>query len=207
MALDYNSLITDIQIITADYSLQLVDALPNIVSRAELTVTKDLDTLAAVQSYLSDPLGEGSYIINKPDSYIGVLQFSAIEADNTYIVLDKRTLGYVRYYYPNTSVTGTPKFYADLDNQAWLIAPSLDTAYTFEVQYIMNLSGLTTGNQTTWLVLNQYELLLKACLREASVFQKDDEMYKIHDADYKALLPNAKKQCLQYRIDLSTMRV
>ena len=44
-----------------------------------------------------------------------------------------RKYEYLREYWPSPTATGTPVFYADYDYTNWLIAPTPDVAYAFEV--------------------------------------------------------------------------
>src|SRR5674476_224490 len=50
-----------------------------------------------------------------------------------------RSLEYVRNYWPNDSLTGTPRFYADYNISNFLLAPTPASALNFELVYYARL--------------------------------------------------------------------
>ena len=75
-------------------------------------------------------------------------------------------------YWPNRSSTGIPKYYANYDEDSLLLAPTPNAAYTMDLEYNAQPTGLSSSNTTTWVSNNAPMLLLYACLVEAFKFLK-----------------------------------
>ena len=82
----------------------------------------------------------------------------------------------MRDYTPNASTTGRPKYYAQYDNDTFIIAPTPDENYTFELHYFYRPASLTAGasDGTTYLSTNAPNTLLSGCLLQAALFMKVD---------------------------------
>jgi hypothetical protein len=86
-----------------------------------------------------------------------------------------RAYEYLRSYWPNEAPRRRPLFYADYDYTHWLIAPTPDQAYPFEVLYYELPQLLDDTVQTNWLTEYAPQLLLYGTLLEATPFLKNDE--------------------------------
>ena len=84
----------------------------------------------------------------------------------------------MRSYKPATSgsVTGLPKYYAEFSSDSFILAPTPDANYTFELHYFYRPSSLTSAGDsgTTWLSNNATNSLLYGSLVEAATFLKLD---------------------------------
>ena len=118
----------------------------------------------------------------------------------------------MRSYKPTTtgSVTGRPKYYAEFDSDSFIIAPTPDSNYTFELHYFYRPASLTAAGDSgsTWLSTNAPIALLYACLTEASIFLKMDPaetgLYNQRFEDALARLKNTAEGAgtqSQYRYD------
>lgn len=84
-----------------------------------------------------------------------------------------RSLEYIRAWWPNTSVAGVPKYYADYNINHFYVAGTPASAYTFELVYYARLDPLTPSHQENWMTLNAPQALLYACLLEAALWRKN----------------------------------
>lgn len=100
----------------------------------------------------------------------------------------ERDYDYVRSIYPDPSIQGTPRFFADADYSHWLVQPSPSSAIPFKIPYYGQLTYLDNTTQTNWLTINAPDLLLYACLLEAIPFLKVDERIPV----WQGLYTNAK---------------
>ena len=92
--------------------------------------------------------------------------------DNNRIVLQKKDSSFISEYWPNRTSTGIPKYYANYDEDSLLLAPTPNAAYTMDLEYNAQPTGLSSSNTTTWVSNNAPMLLLYACLVEAFKFLK-----------------------------------
>ena len=106
-------------------------------------------------------------------------------------------------YFPNRTSTGIPKYYANWDNDTIILAPAPNAAYTIELAYNAQPTGLSSSNTTTWVSTNVPQMLLYACLVEAFKFLKGpDNMLQTYESYYQqALSPFAGEQMGRRRRD------
>ena len=123
--------------------------------------------------------------------------------DNNRIVLQKKDSSFISEYWPNRTSTGIPKYYANYDEDSLLLAPTPNAAYTMDLEYNAQPTGLSSSNTTTWVSNNAPELLLYACLVEAFKFLKGpDNMIQLYESYYKtALQPFVGEQMGRRRRD------
>lgn len=86
--------------------------------------------------------------------------------------LENETETFLREVYPDTSVMGTPKYYAQWDAGTVMLAPTPANSAQVEMTYTYQPPGLSAGTPTTWLSTNAEDLLLYAILAEASVYKQ-----------------------------------
>tara|TARA_B100001094_G_C18090567_1_gene750187 strand:+ start:452 stop:1141 length:690 start_codon:yes stop_codon:yes gene_type:complete len=122
--------------------------------------------------------------------------------DNDRITLEKKDSSFINEYWPNRTSTGIPKFYANWDNDTIILAPTPNAAYTVELAYNAQPTGLSSSTTTTWVSNNAAELLLYACLVEAFKFLKNPNMVQMYETYYKqALQPFVGEQMGRRRRD------
>ena len=79
-----------------------------------------------------------------------------------------------------------PKYYANYDEDSILLAPTPNAAYTIDLEYNAQPTGLSSSTTTTWLSNNAPTALLYACLVEAFKFLKGpDNMLVMYEQAYK----------------------
>ena len=105
--------------------------------------------------------------------------------DNERVTLQKKDSSYINEYWPNRTSTGVPKYYANWDNDTIILAPTPNAAYTIELAYNAQPTGLSSSNTTTWVSNNAPQLLLYACLIDAFKFLKNPDMLNIYTVSYK----------------------
>jgi len=86
-----------------------------------------------------------------------------------------RPYEYIRNYWPDDSVLGTPEFYADYDYGHWIMGPTPQFTVPAEFNYYEMPQLLDAGNQQNWVTEYAPELLLYASLLELAPFLKNDE--------------------------------
>jgi len=62
-----------------------------------------------------------------------------------------RRYEYLREYWPDATQTDIPVYYCAYNWDHWLVAPTPDDDYQFEVLYYERLQPLDSANQTNWL--------------------------------------------------------
>jgi hypothetical protein len=66
-------------------------------------------------------------------------------------------------------------YYADYDYDHWLVSPTPNQNYDFEVLYYERLQPLDSANQTNWITQNAPNAMLFGTLLQAMPFLKNDQ--------------------------------
>lgn len=82
------------------------------------------------------------------------------------------------------NTNGVPKFYADYDYAHWLIAPSPDAAYPWEILYWALPPPLDATNTTNWLTNYAPNTLLHASLVELYGFLNQPDQMALWKQEY-----------------------
>ena len=95
----------------------------------------------------------------------------AVITGGSYEYLLNKDVNYIRAAYPSPTDTGLPRYYAQFDNNTFIVGPPPDAAYTVELHYFHYPESITTAG-TTWLGDNFDMTLLYGALSEAAAFMK-----------------------------------
>jgi len=184
--------------------------IPRLINLAERRIARELK----IQGFLvplASAMIEGEAVITKPDRWretvsmnlgAGVVGNEGIPRQQIF----PRTYEYVRAYWPDDSVLGVPEFYADYDYSHWVVVPTPDHAYPFEVMYYELPQMLDDENQTNWVTQYAPNVLLYATLLEASPFLKDDARIQVWQAMYDRSISALNGEDLHKMIDRTVAR-
>ena len=150
--------------------------LPNFIQQAQVAIARDSKFLGFQVSLTSNFVTANNGVLQKPDRWRQTISMNYGTGTNnaTRNKLLLRTYEYVRNYWPDPTVLGLPKFYAEYGPSYWLLGPSPDQAYPFEVLIYMTPTELTSSNQENWLTQYCPDLLLYQCLLQAAPYLKND---------------------------------
>lgn len=124
-----------------------------------------------------------------------ILQFgtAAVAQSNfgqTYPVY-KRNYDYVSNYASIPGATGRSRYYAELDENTWLVSFAADMNYGVILRFIKRPPSIVTAG-TTWLGNNVPDLLFLASLMEAEHYLKADDRFADLQGDYTSKLQIAR---------------
>ena len=179
--------------------------LNDIIEHAESRIFRNAD-LDVFKKYKTANLTIGDPFVAMPGATPQLFAFiryiQIFSTDNVRITLEKKDTSFINEFIPNRTTTGTPKYYANWDNDTIILAPSPDATYTVELAYNAQPTGLSSSNTTTWVSNNAPEMLLYACLVEAFKFLKNPQMVQMYESYYKqALQPFVGEQMGRRRRD------
>lgn len=182
----YDNLVTDI----AQY-LERTDAatlakIPTFIGLTEQKIATQLKILGNLTVQAS-ALVQGANIIDKPARWHKTVSFNITVAGRRRPVL-LRAYEYLREYWPDPAEESIPKFYADYDYTHWMIAPTPDAAYNFEILYYERIQPLDSGNQTNWFTIYAPQALLYGSLVEASMFLKNYDKAGAYGQQFEAIM-------------------
>lgn len=152
------------------------EQLPRLINLAERRIARELKVQGFI-NVVNGTLTAGESVYDKPDRWRDTVSFSigTGTSNNTYVTLFTRDYEYLRKYWPDSTQTDTPVFYSDYDYSHWLISPTPDADYPFEILYYELPALLDDSVQTNWITEFAPQLLLYGTLLEATPFIKNDE--------------------------------
>jgi len=187
---------------------QLVyEQIPRLINLAERRIARELKVEGLI-NVLTGAMQPGLAVYPKPDRWRSTVSFNFGTGDqsNEYNQLFPRSYEYVRSYWPNRSDTDVPLFYAEYDYNNWIVAPTPDQAYPFEVLVYQLLPLLDDTNQTNWLTDYAPQVLLYASLLEATPFLKNDERIPVWQQMYDRSAQALNGEDLSKILDRSARR-
>jgi hypothetical protein len=191
MIYTYETLTQALQDWLEDDDEEFVEAIPQIIKLGEQRLTRDLD-LAMFSIIEEVDILEDDEIITKPDIDAISYQSLGYRFDDRYHWLELRSDDFVRDYISGDP--DLPRYYSELDEDTWRIAPISSEPLTLEVRCTIRPEGLGEDNDSTWLSTFVGDALLKACLAESERFLKSDDRIQIWEQDYAGLLPAIRQE-------------
>lgn len=182
----YDNLVTDI----AQY-LERTDAatlakIPTFIGLTEQKIATQLKILGNLTVQASTFI-QGANIIDKPARWHKTVSFNITVAGRRRPVL-LRAYEYLREYWPDPTQEDVPKFFADYDYTHWMIAPTPDAAYNFEILYYERIQPLDSSNQTNWFTIYAPQALLYGSLVEASMFLKNYDKAGAYGQQFETIM-------------------
>ena len=170
----------------------------NFISLAEQRISRDIEPYAFHESATSS-FNSGDRFVSKPTDAKVIFHFIWLNSDSKRIFLEQRTDEFIYDYWPTSSTTGSPKYWANYSDTALLVAPTPNSSYTIEISYARRLAALSSSNTTNWLTKNAQDLLLYACLMEACTFSKNREDLAIYTQRYQSAVESLNNQTRRRR--------
>lgn len=186
----YNALVSAVMGYTENDATEFTGALNDIINSAELEIARDLDNYGFVfHDYTSVTTSDP--FLTKPTGTYVVKDLSVI-VSGSYVPLRLRTLGFLRAYWPDRTSVGTPKYYANWDNETLIIAPAPISATTAEMTFTAQVSALSSAVTTNYLTDFAYNALLYKTLELSYLFMKDT----IKAGEFRSKYENEKSRML-----------
>lgn len=206
-AMTYTSLVEDIQAYCERTDATFLEYIPRFVMLAENRIALEAKGLGLLKS-VTDDLVFGSSVLAKPALWRETvsLQVSTTVGGEERSVLLSRSYEFCRTFWPDGSTTDFPRFYADWDYEHFLIAPTPDAAYSYELIYYERPRPLDADNQSNWTTEYAPQLLLFACLLEAQPFLKNQERAAMWQAAYAQQIASFSTENKERLVDRSTLR-
>ena len=194
MAYTLTNLRDDIRNYTEVSSNVLTDAvLETIIKNAENKIYRAIDTDQSVFYATSNAI-IGNRYVTIPDDLRAIRYVQFKDSAGNQFYLEQKDTSYIAEFYstPGTSAVDIPKYYANWDEEYWVVAPTPDTAYEITLAYNKEPTSLTDSSVSTTgtYLSNKYQdLLLYACLVNAYGYLKGPmDMIQYYQGQYKEAL-------------------
>ena len=205
MAYSLTNLRDDIRNYTEVGSNVLSDSvLARIIQNAENKILRSIDTDQNVY-YATSNLVIGNRYVTIPGDMRAIRYAQLEDAAGNQYYLEQRDTSFMAEYYstPSTQAVDIPKYYANWDEEFWVLAPTPDKTYEITLGYNKQPETITDTTSTpapatagTYLSNKYQDLLLYACLVNTYAYLKGpQDMLQYYQGAYeKALYSYAIEQ-------------
>ena len=184
MPMTYSSLKTDIQTWAENTGTDFTNQLDTFIDNTQQKLSREIDPVGFNQN-VNSSTSVGDRFITLPSAIEPMLiNYVNIIVNNERQFLEIKPLEYVQEYWPNASITSTPRYFSNFDDNTLYIAPTPDAEYTIELGYQGRINPLSNTNTTNWYTENASDALLYGSLSEANLFTKNMEDYNIYKQKY-----------------------
>tara|TARA_R100000234_G_scaffold111947_1_gene85275 strand:- start:1427 stop:2062 length:636 start_codon:yes stop_codon:yes gene_type:complete len=146
--------------------------LDTFIEEAEERILKNVELPVFRKNVTGNATTDFPYLAT-PSDFLATYSLALI-VNSVYTYPLFKHVSFIRDYTPNATTTGATKYYALFDDNTFLLGPTPDSDYTYELHYKYRPASLTTtsGSSTTWLSDNAPDALLYGTLVEAATFLK-----------------------------------
>ena len=174
MSWTYTTLKTAIQDYMESSETTFTNNLSVFIKEAEERILKNVQ----IPVFRKNTTGNGSTgntYLATPSDYLTPLSLAVIDGDSNYTYLLLKQVTFIRDYTPAAATTGIPLYYAEFDDNTFILAPTPSSDFTFELHYVYRPQSITASSDgTSWLGTNAPDAMLYGSLVEAATFLKLD---------------------------------
>ena len=183
------------------------EQIPSLINLAERKIARELK-IQGFQVAITSTMTAGQSVYAKPDRWRDTISINVGTGtnNNMRVPVFGRSYEYIRGYWPDETAVDQPEFYADYDYQHWIVAPTPDQNYPFEVIYYELPALLDDDTQENWLTQYAPQLLLYGTLLEATPFLKNDDRIGVWQNFYDRAMQGLTTEDQQKIVDRSGQR-
>lgn len=183
------------------------EQIPRAINLAERNIATELKVQGDI-NVVTGTMAVGQSVYPKPDRWRDTVSINMGTGTsyNTRKSLFTRSYEYARSYWPDSTATDEPNYYADYNRENWLVVPTPDAEYPFEVLYYQLPVLLDEANQTNWLTEYAPQLLLYRTLLELTPFLKNDSRIPVWQQMYDRAAAMLNGEDLAKILDRSAVR-
>ena len=176
MSFTFATLKTAIQDYTENSETTFVNNLSNFIKIAEERILKNVQ-LSNFRRNASAAFTASNEFLACPNDFLTPFSLSFTDASSNKVFLDFKDVNFIQTITPNSSTTGSPRFYALFDTDNFIVAPTPNSSFAVELHYYYRQNSLTAGadSGSTWLSTNAPNALLYGALMEAYTFMKGEQ--------------------------------
>ena len=193
MSFTLTTLTSSIQEWTQNDEATFVAEIPFFIKNAEERIFKVVD-LDYFRKNATGSMTSGNKFLQKPSDYLASFSLSYVNSSSQNVFLLQKDVNYIQEFTPNSSTTGSPRFYSSFDVDNFIVAPTPDSDYSVELHYYYRPASLTTDDTgTTWISTNAPDALLYGSLIEAYTFMKgENDLIQLYTARFTEAMSRLK---------------
>jgi len=129
--------------------------------------------IPALRKNVTGSLTTDNKYLDTPSDFLWSYSLAVIDGSGNYSYLINKDVNFIREAYPNPTSTGLPAHYAYFNDDAFIVGPTPNSAYSVELHYGYYPESIVTAG-TTWLGDEFDSALLNGALIEAIRFLKGE---------------------------------
>lgn len=183
MAITYSNFLTQVRDYTEVDSNVLSDTLlDQFIRQTELDIAGKVD-YDDLRKYATSNFVTNQRYLSLPSDNVVIRSVQVFDGSGDRNFLEKRDTSFISEF-NNTGATGLPKYYAMWDDFNIVVAPTPDTTYQVQLNYIIDPPHFTSTN-STYVSSYQDGLLLYGVLSQAFSYLKGPmDMYNLYKSKY-----------------------
>ena len=163
-----------------------VDNIPVFVGNAEQRIYNSVQ-ISYLRRNVTTTLTPNNKYLSAPQDFLSVYSMAVVNQNGEYEYLLNKDVNFIRQAYPSANDTGVPKYYAIfgptttsdippvLTNElSFILGPTPNANYVVELHYFYYPESIVTAG-TTWLGDNFDTALLYGAMRDAALFQRQEQ--------------------------------
>ena len=189
MSITHANFLTQVRNYTEVDSNVLTDSIiQDFIRSVELDVAGKVD-YDDLRKYATSTFTAGNRAVTIPSDSLILRSVEHITSGGVRTFLEKRDTSFISEF-NGSGTQGTPKYFANFNEFAILVAPTPAAADTVQINYIKDPPEFTSTNQT-YLAKYQESMLLHGVLAEAFRFLKGpDNLYNLYNSKYNEEVQN-----------------
>ena len=174
MSFTFAQLKTAIQDYTDNSESSFVSHLSDFIKASEERIFKSVD-LEIFRKNVTSAFSTSDKFLTIPSDYLSTFSMQITTAGSEAFLLQK-DVNFLQEAYSGSTSTATPRYYAQFDEDNFIVAPTPNSNYAIELHYYYRPTSLTAGadSATTWLSENAPFALLFGALVDAYIFMKGE---------------------------------
>ena len=187
--MNYSELLDNVRNYTEVGTEVLSNAVINVfITNAENKIQKQLD-LDAFRKFATSSLTIGSPFLTMPEDFDFERGVQIVDGNSDRAWLEQRDTTFIdEYNLDRANNTGTPRYYANWDENTLILAPTPNAAITVELWYNRTperLGNGTSGTTTTTFISNTApEVLIYSTVAEAFSYLKNPTYVQLYEQKY-----------------------
>ena len=125
-----STLKTAIQDYIESTETSLVNNIDNFIESTEERILKNVQLDVFRKNVTGTGSSSNTYLA-MPTDFLAPFSLAVIDSDSNYNFLKLKHVSFIRDYQPSTATTGTPEYYAEFDQERFILAPTPSTGFYF----------------------------------------------------------------------------
>lgn len=197
----YTALVSAITTLAEDQSSEFAAYIPTAINLAEDRLFRLTDVDYSAVATVTTVIGSSS--VAKPaDHRVTHNLFMIVGLDR--VPLMKKTEAFLLDYWPSAVDKAQPKYYTDLDNSNWMVAPTPDLIYQIRAEYEAKPTPLSPTNASNIISTLFPDLLLYASMSNMCEWMKDTNRKAEWEGKLQEALASVNNEGRRSRMDDNT---